>query len=619
MKTSTLLFLLFPVFVLSQGNPAFTEANIDNIYTEFNLTGNGVVFASMERGLDYTHPAFINEDGTTRVAYYYDMIDSSGASNPNNPYGIGTIHTEADIDAALIAGGTPLTTDRHGHGTACTGIVAGDGSGTASGEFHGIAPEATLIIVKMIHDYFPPFGSEPSQTSFYNASYIPVALQFIHDKVTELGLPSVTLMNFGSIEGPTDGTSEISRAMDDFINQGHVLVCGVGDDGGGNNHAQTIINQGQTIELEINKAVSGNLRFQLWYSEDDRFDVTIEIPGGTQFGPYAAPINANAAVDQFPGTFNFYHRGANQEFYNATSNRRNLFIDFFGSNGVYKVILNGATINDTGEFHASLNPSNHFSNNGFLTYVVSGYSINDFSASFNVISPTDYVVNSTWIDINGINRSTPSGQGNPGEIWTGSSEGSTYDGRLGIDFASPGEVIFGPYSPNTWYSNFAFNMVQGGNSLYGVQNAVSAAAPLTCGVIALMLELDPTLTNQEVKDILNQTARQDSFTGTVPNNTWGNGKLDALAAVQEVSNLLSIESQSLANGLKIYPNPANGILNIESDNNIGNVSIISLEGKIIHSKLNNFKQIDVSNLNNGMYILEIKSENKVTRFKLLKN
>jgi len=605
MKIYAFTFLLLPFFVLSQGNPAFTEANIEDIYTQFNLTGNGVIFASMERGIDYTHPAFINDDGTTRIAYIYDMIDPSGASDPDNPYGIGTIHTEADINAALIAGGTPLTTDRHGHGTACTGIVAGNGRGTASLEFQGVAPEATIIVVKMIHDPFPPFGSEPAQTAFYNPSYIPVALQFINDKVTEIGLPSVTLMNFGSIEGPTDGTSEISRAMDDFIDQGHVLVCGTGDDGGGDNHAQTIINQDQTIELEINKVVSGNLRFQLWYSEDDRFDVTIEIPGGTQFGPYAAPTNANDAVDQFPGTFNFYHRGANQEFYNATSNRRNLFIDFFGSNGVYKVILNGATINDTGEFHASLNPSNHFSNN-------------DFSASFKVISPTDYVVNSSWIDVNGIPRSIPAGEGNPGEIWAGSSEGSTQDGRLGIDFASPGEVIFGPYSPNTWYSNFAFNMVQGGNSLYGVQSAVSASAPLASGVIALMLELDPSLTNQEVKDILNQTARQDSFTGTVPNNTWGNGKLDALAAVQEVNNLLSVETQSLNSTLKIYPNPVKNILNIKSQNSIENVSVFSLDGKMVLSKIDNFNQIDISRLNQGMYFLKIKSNNKLHHFKFIK-
>jgi hypothetical protein len=618
MKIFTLLTLLFPFLVLSQGNPAFTEANIEAVYSQFNLTGDGVIFASIERGIDYTHPAFINPDGTTKIAYIYDMIDSSGANDPGNPYGIGTIFTEADINASLLAGGTPLTTDRHGHGTACTGIVAGNGSGTTNGEFHGVAVDATIISVRFTLDAFPPFAGEPGQSGFYNPDYLPVALQFVHDKVTELGLPSVTLINLGSLGGPTDGTSSISQAMEDFINQGHILVCGVGDDGGGDNHAQGTIAQNQTIELEINKAVSGNLRFELWYSEDDRFDVTIEIPGGAQFGPYAAPVNANNAVDRFPGTFNFYHRGANQEFYGASSNRRNIFIDFFGANGLYKVILNGATVTDGG-FHATLNPANHYSSNAFQTFVVPGASINDFASTQQVIVPTDYVSNNTWTDINGVPRSRPAGEGDPGEIWVGSSEGPTQDGRQGVDFASPGEVIFAPYSPNTWYSNFDFNLVQGGNSLYGIQTAVSAAAPLACGVIALMLELDPTLTNQEVKDILSQTARQDSFTGTVPNTTWGSGKIDALAAIQEVNNQLSLENQTLNNGIKIYPNPTTNIINLKSNSPITKLSIYSIDGKVLSMKKGNINILNISKFNSGMYILEIVSNNKTSFRRIIKN
>lgn len=118
-----------------------------------------------------------------------------------------------------------------------------------------------------------------------------------------------------------------------------------------------------------------------------------------------------------------------------------------------------------------------------------------------------------------------------------------------------------PIAPNTWYSNFTFNQVQGGNGHYGIQNAVSAAAPLSTGVIALMLELKPTLTPQEIKDILSQTARQDNFTGPVPNNTWGGGKLDALAAIQAVSNLVPTGDPRLETvGMKLFPNPTAGEL-----------------------------------------------------------
>lgn len=616
MKTKLFSLCLFiPYLIFSQGNPAFNEVNIDDVYSQFNLTGDGVIFASIERGIDYTHPAFINPDGTTKIAYIYDMVDNSGANDPGNPYGVGTIYTAADINASLTAGGTPLTTDRHGHGTACTGIVAGNGGGTANGEFHGVAVDATIISVRFTLDYFPPFGSEPGQTGFYDPDYIPIALQFIHDKVTELGLPSVTLMNFGSIGGPTDGTSAISKAMDDFIDQGHILVCGVGDDGGGNNHAQGSINQNETIEIEINKTVGGNVRFELWYSEDDRFDVGVRLPNNTLFGPYNAPAASNGQTNIYQSDFYLYQRGKDVDFSGSTSNKRQIMIDIFGGVGVYKIVLTGSTVNN-GEFHATLNPSTYYTNNDFLNYIVPGYSINDFSASYKVISPTDYVSNNTWTDINGVPRSR-TGEGNPGEIWAGSSEGPTHDGRQGVDFASPGEILFAPYSPNTYYSNFAFNMVQGGNNMYGIQTAVSAAAPVACGVIALMLELDPTLTNQEVKDILSQTARQDSNTGTVPNATWGNGKMDALAAVQEVNNRLSLDDKTL-NKIKIFPNPVEDFLNIDSNYNLENLRIFSLDGRLIKTIDNAGNSVNLSSLNSGIYFLNLRTNGVSKNVKIVK-
>jgi len=617
MKFQFLLFLFIPVIIFSQGNPSFSDANIDDVYSQFNLTGDGVIFASIERGIDYTHPAFINPDGTTKIAYIYDMIDASGSNAPENTYGIGTIHTEADINASLLAGGTPLTTDRHGHGTACTGIVAGNGAGTTNKEFHGVAVNAKLIVVKMIHDAFPAFGDQPGQTGFFNSSYIPIALQFVADKTAELGLPSVTLMNFGSVGGPTDGTSLVSRAMDDFIANGNILVCGVGDDGGDDNNAFGTITQGQTQEILINKGVTGNLRFDMWYSEDDRFTVTIELPGGTQIGPFTAPAGPNNSADQNHTSFNMYHRGANVEFSQATSNKRELLIDFFGVTGVYKVIINGATISDTGNFNASLNPAAYYNNNRFLSHVVAGSSINDYTSAFNVITPGDYVTNNTWTDINGMARSRPVNEGSIGEIWSGSSAGPTYDGRQGIDFVAGGEVLFAPYSPNTYYSRFAFNMVQGGNNLYGLQTAVSAAAPVSCGVIALMLELDPTLTNQEVKDIITQTARQDSFTGTVPNNIWGSGKMDALASIQEVSNRLSVDTYNVSN-LKIHPNPFNDVILIKSDDLIEKATVWSIEGKKIFSLDNGSKSINLSTLTRGVYFLQIETDTQSKTIKVLK-
>ncbi|HWH08927.1 MAG TPA: S8 family serine peptidase [Candidatus Thermoplasmatota archaeon] len=64
---------------------------------------------------------------------------------------------------------------------------------------------------------------------------------------------------------------------------------------------------------------------------------------------------------------------------------------------------------------------------------------------------------------------------------------------------------------------------------YGVFGGTSAAAPYVAGVVALMLEADPTLTPAEIESILKGTA--DSFGHPVPSTAWGHGEVRALAAV----------------------------------------------------------------------------------------
>jgi hypothetical protein len=60
------------------------------------------------------------------------------------------------------------------------------------------------------------------------------------------------------------------------------------------------------------------------------------------------------------------------------------------------------------------------------------------------------------------------------------------------------------------------------------------ASPVVTGAVALILEKNPTLIQEQIRSGLAATARTDAQTGTgnaVPNNTWGRGKLDVKAAV----------------------------------------------------------------------------------------
>ncbi|HYP22580.1 MAG TPA: S8 family serine peptidase, partial [Actinomycetota bacterium] len=65
---------------------------------------------------------------------------------------------------------------------------------------------------------------------------------------------------------------------------------------------------------------------------------------------------------------------------------------------------------------------------------------------------------------------------------------------------------------------------------YGVFGGTSAAAPCISGVVALMLEVDPTLTPAEIDSILKKTARDGGPAGW--DSAWGWGEVDAFQAAK---------------------------------------------------------------------------------------
>lgn len=71
---------------------------------------------------------------------------------------------------------------------------------------------------------------------------------------------------------------------------------------------------------------------------------------------------------------------------------------------------------------------------------------------------------------------------------------------------------------------------------------------------------------------------------------------------------------------EIYPNPANNFLNISNNSiSINTISIYNLRGQEILNTIVNANQIKVntSNLANGLYIVDVKSDNSSIKRKLI--
>jgi hypothetical protein len=534
--------LLAAALLLSLGSPCAlamdkvrVESKIDAAVAKYGLTGRGVIVALLDRGIDWKNADFRNPDGTTRIAAVFDLTDDTGASAPGNTYGKGTIYTRAQIDAALSGGPTLAFRDAVGHGTTTAGIPTGNGRNVA--KYRGVAPEATIISVKVTSDGVPAHDGEAAEAAFYDAARLPLAIDFVKAKAQELGLPAVMLLNLGSSGGPTDGTSELARKIDATVGPGIpglVFVTGPGDDGGMANRAGGNVGSGATETIRVQKGATGTLTLDLWYPGADRFDVTVQTPT-TTYGPYVSPAT-NADFSTISNSeLVYYQLGSSRVFSGAQNGKREVWIRISGPIGVYTVSLRGTTVT-TGRFDATLNPSQKYnaSNaNFFLDHVAPG-SIWDGATARNNICPGDYVIRTSYVDVDGFPRNI-TGNGSVGEIWPGSSIGPTVDGRLGLDVTAPGDSLFTVYNPKSYWATSRGNMIQDGGGLYGRASAVSAAAPIVTGIIALMLQANPTLDAPAVKSILQRTARADSFTGSVPNTTWGYGKVDALAALDAVT------------------------------------------------------------------------------------
>ena len=392
-------------------NTARIETGTDKAVEEFNVTGRGVLISVIDRGIDWKNPDFRNEDGSTRIQGIFDLSDDRGADHPQNEYGIGTIYTNSDINDALAGGSTLATRDALGHGTTTAGIACGGGRNSPGGKYRGIAPEASILVVKICSDGVSAHHNEAAEPYFFKYERIESAIDFVRDRAQELAMPCVMVLNIGSQGGPTDGTSPLCKKIDATVGPGKaglIFVTGPGDEGQNRKHGLKTVFRGKSI------------------------------PVGT--------------------------------------------------------IWDAAT------------------------------------AHYN-ICPGDYVNRTTWTDIDH-NHREHGHEGKIGDIWNGSSVGPTADGRVGIDFCAPGDSVFTTYDPNSYWATFRHDLIHDGHGLYGRANAVSAANPITAGIIALMLQANPQLDAPTIKSILQRTARADRFTGEVPNIIWGFGKVDAHAAIK---------------------------------------------------------------------------------------
>ena len=73
------------------------SSGVERVHTELGLTGAGVLVAIIDRGLDYTHPGFRTESGSTRLEAIFDLTDDGGAKVPSKEFMIFIMITKSSF------------------------------------------------------------------------------------------------------------------------------------------------------------------------------------------------------------------------------------------------------------------------------------------------------------------------------------------------------------------------------------------------------------------------------------------------------------------------------------------------------------------------------------------
>lgn len=102
-----------------------------------------------------------------------------------------------------------------------------------------------------------------------------------------------------------------------------------------------------------------------------------------------------------------------------------------------------------------------------------------------------------------------------------------------------------------------------------------------------------------------------------PNNTTGTGIL--FIDNVSIETTLSLSKQDNQKLLTVYPNPTNGIVNLEVNKRINRIEVVNIVGKTV-MKIEAFEgnKINIEHLNSGLYIINFFIDNKTIIKKVIK-
>ena len=621
-------------------NKARLNYHVDEVHAGTGLNqpykGAGVIVGMMDTGLDVNHPNFLDDNGNNRIKQLWVITGSGTVNEYKTPETIKRYNTDSSNDT---------------HATHVLGIMTGSyNKRVPSGDkVATINDRGTLQVSRQIMPYYgvaPEAEPAPCVGTLLNANIETAAGRFA-DYVKAQGKPGVFNMSLGHNTGPHDGTSASNKYLAKIGKE--VIICmSAGNEGS----APVSIHKDFTASDKIVRtAASPNSQVDaavdVWSADATPVKVTAAMVDATGKILYSYTVESstqnlpNGAVYITGSAYNapgYIHDNTFNELFgsrgvmifnarlDANNNRYNVYVTLRGdvaTAGAFPAVFVEGQAGKSVDIYT--NSTSGLYSNGLAGYTQGNslQSINDYACGDNVISVGASINTQYYATFDGIYGYTNAQEGS---IAPFSSWGKSGD-RLLPNIVAPGMGMISSY--NSAYTdqmserdlNYATAVVttdKTRKNYWNEMSGTSMASPFAAGVVALWLQADPTLTFDDVMDIMRKTSDNDAFTAVSPEK-WGFGKINALAGIKEILGSGAVAGVT-AESKVIVTSPARGEFEVFAAGAPAvRATLYNLAGAVVAtaSTTADTLVLDASGANAGVYVLRVEAGTAVETQKVV--
>lgn len=487
---------------VSQGESVTVAAGTDYIYNNpyINASGQGVLIAIIDSGIDYLHPDFIKNDNTSKIISLWDQ--ESDRNSPPEGMIFGSEFTREEINEAILNGDSSLSVDNIGTGTIAAGISSGNGR--LNPLYRGVAINSELVVVKLRqHEGVYQEG----RINYINTDFL-AAIKYVIDISQREN--KLTVINLTVAERSVSFL--LTNLLDTFTylnSTGVVVVGGAGNEGNTDIHYEGFFQDDETpqdIILEV--------------SEQKSLEITISPNGPGRVGALViSPSGEISYKIMYAPDDSIYSGRFNLE--NASYEMRLIYPWLLSGNqeltiriddikpGIWTLRLFPEIIT-SGEYDIYLPNQNLIPVNTRFLDPNSYSTITLYASTENVIT------------IGAYNDKTNS-------MWIGSSKGPVKGRFTKPDIVAPGVDIISPFI----------------NQSYTTSTGTGVSSSLVCGVLAIIMEYlaqqgdysRRALFTNVLKTYLMRGATKNNIY-TYPNSSQGYGILNLQSTMMAIADNL---------------------------------------------------------------------------------